>query len=408
MKGARASALGAAVSLVATGLSVTAFAQAQGAPDAGALAVDAQSVIEDSGAATREAGLEVRGDAAFALPPTHSPNCQADALPAGHTVRVETRVEPANPTLGDRVVITYRLTHRSEDRVEFNPDPAAFAQPPIELEYARQQPDRDRSAHAAPQGLVYGEVAVAVQPFKSGDVEVPSQLARLSAAGDVLRVCTPIVRFRVRDPFGNDPHPSPRDVTPPEEVSEDAYRWRYFALALDGVFAVAVSTLGVSAWLRSRPRVAPPPPPPRPSWEIALEALDVLAKSDLLSRGATKDYYDAISDIMRRYVGGYRGFDALEMTTDEVLAALRRDPLPGVAPAELEHLLRECDLVKFARYVPTHEESEKILASAYGIVRRSSPRLVRDRQKSEGGDDTLKKSEESYRAEERDRDGRRA
>ena len=66
-----------------------------------------------------------------------------------------------------------------------------------------------------------------------------------------MRVCTPEVRFRVRDPFGNEPHPTPRDVTPPEAVTEDALRWRYGAdsltLALDaradaaGVFHVATA-----------------------------------------------------------------------------------------------------------------------------------------------------------------------
>jgi hypothetical protein len=226
--------------------------------------------------------------------------------------------------------------------------------------------------HAGPNGTVYGEVRVAVQAFKTGDVVIAPQLARLRAAGDVVRMCTPEVRFRVHDPFGNTNNPAPRDVTSPEVVSEDAYRWRWLALALDLVFAVVVITLAVNAYVRSRPKPVIPPPPPRPAWIVAIEALDAIANSDLLSRGLTKEYYDAISDVVRRYLGGARGFDALEMTTEEVLRRLRRTPVPGVAPAEIEHLLRECDLVKFARYVPTHEESDAILTAAYAIVRRSS------------------------------------
>jgi hypothetical protein len=288
-------------------------------------------------------------------------------------VRVETRVEPARPKVGDRVLITYRLFARSSDRVEFEPDPAAFAQPGDELEYARQQPDRDRRAHAGPGGTVYGEVSVAVQPFKTGEVVIPRQLARLNAAGDVVRVCTPSVRFRVGDPFGNTPHPTPRDLTPPEEVTAETLRWRYVMFGVDAAFVLIVATVALNTWARSRPKPEAPPPPPIPPWIVATEALEVLSKGDLLSRGLTKDYYDKLSDIVRRYVGALRNFDALEMTTVEVLAKLKRVPIAGVTTAEVAHLLTECDLVKFARHVPSHEESEQILDVAFTIVKRSSP-----------------------------------
>lgn len=332
--------------------------------DASALAADA--------AVTDAAAVDDAGESSDAES-SGTGRCPTDPIPAGHEVQADFRIAPARPTVGDRVIVTYRFTHHTSDGVEYDPDPIAFAQPDAEMEYAREQPERDRRVHAGPNGLVYGEVQVAVQPFKTGDIVIAPQLARLRAAGDVIRVCTPEVRFRVHDPFGNTNNPSPRDVTPPESVTEDAYRWRWFALALDAIFAIIVVTLAVSAYLRSRPKKVVPPPPPRPAWIIAIEALDAIARSDLLSRGLTKEYYDAISDVVRRYLGGSRGFDALEMTTEELLRRMRKSPLPGVAPAEIEHLLRECDLVKFARYVPSHEESEAILNSGYAIVRRSSP-----------------------------------
>lgn len=318
--------------------------------------------------------------------------CQSDPLPAGHAVRVEPRVTRASrrgsdnneqPVVGDRLLIVYRFVHQPADRVEFDPDPVAFSQPERELEYARQQPDRDRSQHSAGGGLVYGEYSVAVQPFKTGDVVLAPQLARLTTStGEVVRVCTPAVRFRVRDPFGNRSAPVPHDLTTPETVREDSLRWRYVALGVDGAALLVTLTVFANEMLRRRPKPVVPPPPPRPAWIVALEQLDALAQSDLLSRGATKDYYDAISDIVRRYLGGTRGFDALEMTTDQVLHRLKRDPLQGVADAEIAHLLGECDLVKFARYVPTHEESEKVLESAYGLVRRSSAALATKAEKS--------------------------
>jgi hypothetical protein len=384
----RARGVGAALALGAWMTSRDARAQdgsfATGALADGALAQDAAGsgdLGQDGGSAggAADAGaVAARGEGEGA--------CEEDAVPAGHAVRIETRVLPARPKVGDRVLVTYRLFARSSDRVEFEPDPAAFAQPDRELEYARSQPDRDRTAHAGPGGTVYGEVTVAVQPFTTGEVVIPRQLARLNASGDVVRVCTPAVRFRVTDPFGNTPHPSPRDLTDPEVVTADSLRWRYGLLALDAGFVLVLATAATTAYLRGRPKVEPPPPPPVPPWIVAFEALEVLSRSDLLSRGLTKEYYDQLSDIVRRYIGALRGFDALEMTTDEILAQIRRVPIAGVTSTEVAHLLRECDLVKFARYVPSHEEIEQILEAAMVIVKRSSPGGQRAKREQDKGE----------------------
>ena len=89
---------------------------------------------------------------------------------------------------------------------------------------------------------------------------------------------------------------------------------------------------------------------------------------------------------MRRYLGGVRGFDAIEMTSDEILAYLRKYPLAGVTFVEVERLLRECDLVKFARYVPAHEESDEILALAVSLVERGRPLAATQQESARGGE----------------------
>jgi hypothetical protein len=178
----------------------------------------------------------------------------------------------------------------------------------------------------------------------------------------------------VRSVFGNAPHPMPRDITEPADVRRDALYLRHVALGLDAAFVARARHPR-----RRRPgdararRCVPPPPPPRHPALVATEALDAIASGDLLARGLTKDYYDAISDVVRRYLGGMRGFDAIEMTSDELLARLRGDPLPGVTQVEVERLLSECDLVKFANYVPSHEECDEVLASRSLVRARPLP-----------------------------------
>ncbi len=302
--------------------------------------------------------------------------CTPDPLPADRAPTVSVTLGPEQPRVGDRVVISYRFRYRSRDRVEFDPDVVAFQQPAIEMDYARDQPERDRSARPADPGWVTTDVSVAVQPFKVADVVIASLPARVNTGDEIARVCTPEVRFRVRGVFGNTPHPLPKDITPPAEVRFGALTLRHAALAADAAFAVVVGTLAAGAWWRRRPRKVAPPPPPRHPYLVAREALDALARGDLLTRGHTKDYYDAISDVIRRYLGGMRGFDAIEMTSDEVLAQVKRNPLPGVTLVEVERLLSECDLVKFAGYVPSHEEADEILKSAVSIVERGKPAVL--------------------------------
>jgi len=312
--------------------------------------------------------------------------CVADPLPADHAPAIEVTVNPPNPQVGDRVRVTWTFRYRTHDRVEFEPDAVALQQPAIELEYAREQPERDRSVHGERDGRLRSEVTVALQPFRSGDVVIRPMNARVNTGDEIARVCTPEVRFRVRSVFGNTSHPQARDITRPEDVRRDALTLRWISLGLDALFVAVVAALSVAAWLRRRPKVVPPPPPPRHPYFIAREALEVLSRGDLLARGLTKDYYDAVSDVVRRYLGGVRGFDAIEMTTDEILAHLRKHPLAGVTQVEVENLLRECDLVKFARYVPAHEDSDAILASAVSLVERGRPTMATAQEASRGGE----------------------
>jgi hypothetical protein len=342
----------------------------------GALCLALALCLAPASALAQDAAVDAAvSDASVDVARSPSGACVSDPLPADRAPTITATVEPAQPQVGDRVRITYRFRYRPSDRVEFDPDVVVYQQSAQELEYAREQPERDRSRRADGDRVV-SDVVVAVQPFRVADVVLAAQPARVNTGDEIARVCVPEVRFRVRSVFGNTPHPRPKDLTLPEDVRRDALRLRWFALGLDGVFLVVVTTLGLTAWWRRRPRVEPPPPPPRHPWLVAMEALEHIARGDLLSRGLTKDYYDAISDVIRRYIGGSKGFDAIEMTSGELRERLRADPLPGVTNVEVERLLEECDLVKFARYVPSHEECEEVLKLALSIVQRGRPAVM--------------------------------
>ena len=111
--------------------------------------------------------------------------------------------------------------------------------------------------------------------------------------------------------------------------------------------------------------------PPRPPHEVAFERLDALKASDLLARGEIKLYYIEVSEIIRQYVEGRYYIVAMEMTTTEVLEGLAG---ADVSEEEFRHFrdfLDRCDLVKFAKVIPSAEENIAILDEAYEIVERT-------------------------------------
>ena len=137
-----------------------------------------------------------------------------------------------------------------------------------------------------------------------------------------------------------------------------------------GGACVAMGLLGfLIAWRRPREVVLPPPPPPRPAHEIALEKLHAVETDDLLSQGLFMEYYVRVSEAVREYLGNRYGFNGLDMTTEEIRYAMRHYRLPGeLGEHFLEHLMNECDMVKFAKYAPASGEQEQALHQAFRLV----------------------------------------
>lgn len=227
-------------------------------------------------------------------------------------------------------------------------------------------------------------------PGRNAMMLPPLPVAVARANGEIATVCTHPHAIVVEDPIANTPDAMPR-LNPPGMPQRE--EWTSLKKALGwgtlGLFVGALIALLV--WRKiSQPKPLPPPPPPRPPWEVALEELDAVRHAGLLEDKRYMEYFDRTSDAVRRYLGARFGFDGLESTTDEILAALQkqgggfirfeappsgtpRAPAPGVGFDRIAKFLRDCDLVKFANLTPSSDQCATSLMTGEGIIRATMP-----------------------------------
>lgn len=215
-----------------------------------------------------------------------------------------------------------------------------------------------------------------VAAYEPGSLEIPSvELTYFGQDGAVKSVRTQPIPFTITSLLANEPEPKLKDNAASLPVIQRDYLLVYIAGGLLAAGLGAIIALVVRRRLRNR-RPAPPPAPPRPAHEVAMEKLDRLGTL-LAEGGDLRPFYFQLSETVREYLGGRFGFDSLEMTTEELVASMRRVPseaLRGVVGAEVEGWLSACDLVKFAKVSPSTEQARGSLETAIRMVEATRPR----------------------------------
>ncbi len=115
--------------------------------------------------------------------------------------------------------------------------------------------------------------------------------------------------------------------------------------------------------------------PPEKAHEKALRLLKELKEKKLQEQGRSKEYFSELSDIVRIYLEERFDITAMEQTTDELLAMLKRQnetrgELRKVRP-ELKLILRTADLAKFAKANPLPEEYNACMDAAMEVIKRT-------------------------------------
>ena len=166
-----------------------------------------------------------------------------------------------------------------------------------------------------------------------------------------------------------------KDIKPPLSVP---LTWKEIALYAGIVLAVAALIYGGYYYYRKRKRKAgeiiEEEAPKIPPHILAMTRLMELKEKRVWQQGNLKEFYSEATEIVRQYFEGRYGIMALELTSDEVFAQLRRFTLDKDVTKLIEAFFINADLVKFAKYTPVPSENEAVIPQAQEIVERTKPK----------------------------------
>ncbi len=241
---------------------------------------------------------------------------------------------------------------------------SAYSKSPIEissftaptLDNAQILKSAATKSAASPQGGYETTVNFDVMPLALGALEFPSLKIEYKLDNQKLEFLSPPVKMSVVNPYESGQiQVQPRDIKGP--VSAGMSPW------VPALIILAAGAVAAAYWFYRKNKKEgsvvsePPKEPPRPSHETALEKLNA-AMETYRKNPDSKVFYSEISLILRDYLGARYGMDAIEKTTAEIFYDMKHRGIEMKFCMSARDILSSCDLVKFAKFLPSEKDLE--------------------------------------------------
>ena len=161
-----------------------------------------------------------------------------------------------------------------------------------------------------------------------------------------------------------------KDVINPKFVLTDYLPNKWY-LWLGLIVIIVISTLlflVFSEKTRVQFKKAEPALPPHIK---AINGLNSVKAEKLWQQGRVKEYHSMLTDILRIYIEERFKTPAMEMTSGEIIANIRRISETDSVIENLKQILQLADFVKFAKYQPLPDEHELSLMNSYLFVNQT-------------------------------------
>ncbi len=287
-------------------------------------------------------------------------------LPLQAQVSVEVRIDSTRIFIGQRVGVTVEVTADSKSKVDFPKyDSLQQVVPGVEVLNVSDADtnfinDRKRMTLKRKYMLTsFDSSLYYLPPFK---VKVDGK--DYETKNLALKVYTMNIDTLHTDSiFGIKPV-----MTPPFEWAE----WKQLIWLSVIVFVLAMVLIYVVVRLkdnkpiirriRLKPRVIP--------HKEAMKKIEQIKEAKIWQKEDSKEYYTLLTDALRQYMNDRYGFNAMEMTTYEIIHELQ-NVNDEDAIRELRELFETADLVKFAKYNTMINENDRNLVYAIEYINQT-------------------------------------
>ena len=177
-------------------------------------------------------------------------------------------------------------------------------------------------------------------------------------------------------------------LNPLKDRLEYAYSWKEFIPYISLVRSVLIYSLlllvlfyGGSIGKLRRQHLRDQMLSKDPAHIWARKELKNLEDENLWQKDQVKLYYSRLTDILRLYLEFRYKWLALESTTEEIEADMEKYNLKEKAKGYLLQILRNADLVKFAKMLPAPDANIASMESAYKFIDFTEPKEDDDKNK---------------------------
>ncbi len=180
-------------------------------------------------------------------------------------------------------------------------------------------------------------------------------------------------------------------VAPPFVLWDYIPDWLWYVLL--ALLLLAGAGVGYYYWQKRRKPVEEVAPEKQiPPYDRAMEALQALRDSKLWQQGQEKNYYTRLVDILREYIDTRFDISAMEMTSAQIIDALKRRGDMREVNKYLSEILSMADFVKFAKMRPMPDDNERVMRQAFDFVELTKPQPEVAPEETTAGQGEKKKS----------------
>ncbi len=199
-------------------------------------------------------------------------------------------------------------------------------------------------------------------------------------------------------------NPDIDDIKDIKDIMAAPFSWKEFlgwvgiSIGILALIAIIALVLMKFVFKKKVPFISKEPEPQIPPHVEALNRLEQVKEEKIWQRGQVKEYYTQITEILREYIDRRFGINAMELTSEQILNLVKKNPEMEEVRQLLKQMLELSDLVKFAKFVPLENENQRSIIDAFAFVEKTAP----EEPKPEEGDEASDEDEENVKKNEKE------